>query len=114
MNLMSYASHLSTTPTIQHESSVYTPIRSWIRHAIFSQTAQHDWYITWPRYGSLGSKCFSQGHNDTLPSSGTEPRADKLAVANLRSYPPSCTAASWNNSVFFPKKAIARYAQCGH
>ena len=35
----------------------------------------------------------SQEHIDTLPSSGTELEADHLPIANLRSYPLSCTVA---------------------
>ena len=34
-----------------------------------------------------------------ISSSGSEPRVDNLAVANLRSYPLSCTVASWDNDV---------------
>ena len=30
------------------------------------------------------------GHNNKLPSLGTEDRVDSLTVVNLRSYPPSC------------------------
>ena len=59
----------------------------------------HDWYITWPRYGTTGVKCFSQGRNDILPNSGIEPAADNLAIAYLCSYPLSCSAASWDDSV---------------
>ena len=38
-------------------------------------------------------KCLSLGHNDALPSSGTERRA------NLCSYPLSCNAVVWDDSV---------------
>ena len=59
----------------------------------------HNGYISWPRHGGIGVKCLSQGHNDTLPSSGRKPRADDLAIANLPYNPLSCTAASWDISV---------------
>ena len=48
------------------------------------------------------------GHNDTLPSSGTEPRVDSLVVTNLHSYPIKCTAASWDISV---KRLSQRHTQ---
>ena len=44
-------------------------------------------------------KCLSQRHNNTLPSSRTKPKADNLAIANLHSYPLSCTTASWDDSI---------------
>ena len=59
---------------------------------------------------SIGVKCLPQGHNDTLTSLGTELRVDNLAVANMRSFPPSCTAAGWDDSVKRWNTA-ARYAQ---
>ena len=33
-------------------------------------------------YGSIDVKCPSEGHNDTLPSSETESRADNLRLTN--------------------------------
>ena len=33
-----------------------------------------------PSCGTVSGKGLSQGHNDTLPSSGNEPRVDNLAV----------------------------------
>ena len=58
---------------------------------------------------------FSQGQNVTLPSSKTEPRVDNLAVANLRSYPLSCTAACLDYSVTcFSPSTQHRYSQHGH
>ena len=59
----------------------------------------NDGYIARPRKGNIGVKCLSQGHNDTLPSSGTKLRADNLVIANLCSYPLSCTAANWDDGV---------------
>ena len=42
---------------------------------------------------------FSQRLSDTLRNSGTKPKVDNFAVANLRSYPLRCTAASWDISI---------------
>ena len=78
-----------------------SPTRSLIRLVIFN-----GWpLVAWPRYSNIGGKCFFQGHNDALPSSGTEPKAENIAVSNLRSYSLGCTAASWDNRVkrFFSK-----------
>ena len=49
-------------------------------------------------YGSIVGKGLSQERNDALPNSGTKPRVDNT-VANLCSYPLSCTSASWDISV---------------
>ena len=40
-----------------------------------------------------------QGHNDTLPSVETKPRADNLTIANLYSYPLSCTDVNMDDSI---------------
>ena len=104
---MLYASRLSITST-----------RSLISHAIFQSL---DWATTtgrfaWPLYGSISATSLSHGHNDTLPTSGTEPRVDNLAVANLCSKPPSCTAATIGILALnvFLKDTTALYAECGH
>ena len=68
--------------------------------------------LTWPRYGNICGKCFSQGHKDALLSSGTELRVDDIAVAKLRSYPLSCTVVLALNAV--PKDTTPRYAQYGN
>ena len=47
----------------------------------------------------IGVKCLSQEHNDVLPGSGTKHKVDNFAIANLRFYPLSCIAASWDESV---------------
>ena len=65
----------------------------------FVRLGQHDGKIVRLRNGNTGVKCVSQGQYDTLPSSGNEPRADNLAIANLQSQPLSCTATSWDDSV---------------
>ena len=74
--------HLSTTSA-----------QSLIRHAIYSQTGPPRRVDAWHSYGSISVKCLFHRYNDQLPSSGTEPKVDNLAVANLRSYLLSCTAA---------------------
>ena len=71
-----YSSRLSTTTT-----------RILIRYAIYSQIGPPLRVDCLARYGSIGVKCLFQGHNDALFRSGTEPRSDNLAVANLRTYP---------------------------
>ena len=84
---------------------------------MFSQTGPpHDGYIVWSRYGNIGGSYLFQVHNDKLPSSGAESSVDSLATANLRSYPLSCTAASWDNSVEYLSQGYnsALCAVCGH
>ena len=44
-------------------------------------------------------KCLSQGHDDALHFTGTELRADNLAIANLCVFPLSVTATNWDNGV---------------
>ena len=80
-------------------SFVYQQTRSLIYHAIFSPTGlprRVDWLA---HYGIIVVKCLFQGHSNTLSVSGTKPRVDNFAIANLRSYPLTCTTASWNGSV---------------
>ena len=48
-----------------------------------------------PLFGNIGVECFSQGHNDTLPSSKPEPRA-----LHFREPCPTCV---------FRKDTTARY-----
>ena len=83
-----YASRLPTLTT-----------RTLIRHAIFDHTGPPRRSIAWPRYGNIGGMCLAQEHNDTLPSSGSEPRVNNLAVAKFCSYPLRCTTACRNDSV---------------
>ena len=71
---------------------------------MFSQTGSLRRYIRGPCCEIIVVKRLFQGHNDLLPSSGTEPRLDNLAVANLRSFPLSCTAVSWDNSIKCPSQ----------
>ena len=67
--------------------------------------SHHNRKITWPRYGGIDVKCLFQGHNDALPSSETEPRADKLAIAQL----------ALLSTITFPIKCLSqKSAQCGH
>ena len=68
-----------------------------------SRNLQSDWAtaigrLLGPVFVIPGIQGFSQEHNDVLSSSGIEPRVDNLAVAYLRSYPLSCTAASLDKS----------------
>ena len=56
-------------------------------------------------------KYLSQGHNDALPSLGTEPRVDNFAIANLRFHPLRCTAASWDDSVKRPSQGHSKQKQ---
>ena len=90
---MWYASRSSVTPVwivclpLQHEVSFV--MQSLVR------LGHHDEMMAWPRYGSVGVKCLSQEHNDKLLSSGTEPRADNVAIVNVRYYSLSCTAAAY-------------------
>ena len=85
---MLFASLLSTMPT-----------RILIRYALFSKSGPPRRVDYLVRYGSTGVKCLAQGHNDTLPNSGTEPVADNLAITYLRSYPMICIATSWDDNV---------------
>ena len=94
MHRMLYVPRLSTTTT-----------RNFLRHEIFSQTGQPRLIDLWTRFGNIVVKYFFQVHNDTLPSLETEPRADKLAVSNLRSYPLRCIAASRNRAVYGPTRS---------
>ena len=73
------------TTSHQYEASYVT--QSLIRFGL------HDGKTLGPRCESIGVKCLSLGHNDHLPTSGTESRVDNLAIAKLRSYLLSCTAA---------------------
>ena len=68
----------------------------------------HDGEIAWFRYECLGMKCLFQGYSNKLLSSGTESRADNSAIANLRSYSQSCTAASCDDSV----KCLSQEPKC--
>ena len=45
-----------------------TPTRSLINQAIFGQNEPLRLVVGWPRYVSIGVKCISQGHYDTLTS----------------------------------------------
>ena len=58
----------------------------------------------------------SQGHNITQLSYKNKPKVDNFVVAYLHSYPPSCTAASWDDNVkCFSLKCITKmYGQHGH
>ena len=98
---MLFASRLSTTPTL-----------SLIRYAIFGQTGPPrpiDYLAPlWECRRKVSPKDY-----DMLPNSGTEPGADDLAVANLCSYPLSCTVGMTVLSVF-PKDTTARYALYGY
>ena len=60
--------------------------------------------MPWPHCGNIGAKCLFREHNDPLLSSGTEPREESFAAANLFSYPLSCIGASWDNSVNYLSK----------
>ena len=60
---------------------------------MFNQTEPPRWVDAWPHYASVGIIYFSQKHNDSLLSSGTTVRLGIFVVANLRSYPLSCTDA---------------------
>ena len=81
-----------------------TPIRSLIHYAIFSQAGlpRRVYYLAplWENKREV-----FQAHNNALHSSETEPRVDNLAIANMSSYPLSCTAASWDDCVkcLFPR-----------
>ena len=66
-----------------------------------------------PSWDYVGEVSF-QGYNDTLPSSGTEPRVNNLAVANLHSYLLSCTAASWDISAKSLSQDTTASAQSGN
>ena len=83
---------------------------------IFSQTESPRRIDAWPRYGSVGVICLFQKQNDALPSSGTAARFGIHAVANLHSYPLSCTDAIIGILAFsaFSKSTTAQYAQWGH
>ena len=80
-----------------------TLTRDLIRHAIFIQTGP-PWRVNCFALGNIRRKYFFQEHNDRLPSSRTETRVNNLAVADLRSYPLNCSAASWDisNNCFSP------------
>ena len=80
--------HLSTTHT-----------QNLIRHAIISHTRPPQRVDCLAHYGSIGMKCLFQGHNDTLRSSQTKPRADNLAIANLHFILLICTPASWDDGI---------------
>ena len=66
---------------------------------LWSRLDHHNGCIVWPRCGSISVQCLLQDHNDAVPSSGTAPRVDNLSIDNLRSYPSSVAAASWDGSV---------------
>ena len=89
---MLLASRLLITPTLivclPHQYEVWYVMQPLVR------LSHHIGEITWFRYRSIGIKCLSQGHNDTLPDLGTETEAYNLAIAYLHSYPLSCTATS--------------------
>ena len=82
----------------QHGSSVFRINRMLYILSIFRQTGPPHW-LDALACGILDVKCFSQGHNDALPSSEIEPRANNLAVANLLSHPLSFIAANMNDSI---------------
>ena len=56
----------------------------------------------WPRCERASEKCLSKNKKKLI--------VDKFGVANLRSYPLNCTAASWDFIVkIFPKNTAAIY-----
>ena len=60
---------------------------------MFSKTRPLRSVDVWPRNGRIGVKCLSQGFEDPISGSKVESRVYSLAIANLRSYPLSCTTA---------------------
>ena len=73
--------HLCTTPT-----------QSLMRHASLIKVGHHDELMLGPIMVSGGNVLFLK-HSDASPSSETKPKVDNLVVANMRSYPLSCTTA---------------------
>ena len=98
---MLYASRLWTTST-----------RNLTLHAIISQIGPTRRVDALLHYRNIGVKCLCPGYNDTLPSSGTEPTVKNLAIANLRSYSLSCTAALVSILALsvFPKYRTSNFA----
>ena len=92
---------------LPHQHKVYTL-------CIFSQIGSHHESMLHLCCGrSIGVKCLSQRHNDILSILEMEARVNNFAkITNLRFYPPSSTATSWDDTfeVSFPKTK-QQYAQ---
>ena len=82
-----------------------------------ARLGQHDVYIAWSRNGNISGKCvFFHEYNDTLPSSGTEPRVDSLAdlVTCALLHYAALPLVGILASTVFSKDTAARYASCKH
>ena len=67
----------------KHRLSVYRNDAKFDTLNIFCQTGPLRRVNSLARSGNIGEMVSSQKHSDTLPDSGTKPRVDNLAVANL-------------------------------
>ena len=87
----------SVNPTSMNCLST-APTRSLILHVIFKQTKPPQRVDCLTPLWKYRREVSYPRHSDSLPSSGKQ-KVDNLAVTNLRFYPLSCTAASWDISV---------------
>ena len=92
LNVLRYRT--SYIPDVIGFASIFHTNTKLDKFRIFSQ----DWATMTGRLLSPLWECMRKV-SYTLPSSGSESRVNNLAVANLRSYPLSRTAASWDITV---------------
>ena len=91
--VMHEALYVILTLYVKHEALyVTTPTRSFIRYTTFNQTGPPRWVdcsASLREFIPRTQQYIAQFRN----------RTDNLAIANLRCYPPSCTAVSWDDSI---------------